>query len=107
MPAMLRGHSTHDHGDARNECRVRCKNSNDSAARPVRRDGFIAKIMFRCDAFFLALGLDESLIEKQAEEFDPHPLANYCATDRSSHGRMRMIEPRSALATEYFSSKRA
>jgi hypothetical protein len=86
---------------------VRCKNSNDNAARPVRGDGFIAKIRFRRDAFSLPLALDESLIEKQAEEFDPHPLANYCATDRSSYGRMRMIKPRSALATEYFSSKRA
>jgi hypothetical protein len=74
-----------DDGVARNECRVRRKNSNDSAAQAARSDGFIAKIMFRRDAFFLKHALDKSLIEKRAEAFDPRPLANYRAINRSSH----------------------
>jgi hypothetical protein len=96
-----------DDGVARNECRVRCRNSNDSAAQAAQSDGFIAKIMFRRVAFFLKHAFDKSLIEKQAEAFDQHPLANYRAINRSSLGRMRMIKPRSAPATEYFSPKRA
>jgi hypothetical protein len=108
MPATpARSFGVGDDGVARNECRVRCKNSNDSAAQRLRGDRFIAKIMFRRGAFFLKLALHHWLIEKQAEELDPHPLANYRAINRSRHGRMQMIKPRSALATEYFSPKRA
>jgi hypothetical protein len=74
-----------DDGVARNECRVRCKNSNGSAAQAAQSDGFIAKITFRRDAFFLEPALHNSLIEKQAEAFDLRPLANYRAINRSSH----------------------
>ena len=69
--------------------------------------GLLRKITFRRDAFFLKLALDKSLIEKQAEELDPHPLANYRALNRGSRGRMRIIKPRSALATKYSSPKPA
>jgi hypothetical protein len=94
---MLRDHSMlRDDGAARNECRVRCKNSNDDAAQPAQRDGFIAKMMFRRGAFFLQLALHNSLIKKQAEELDPHPLASYRAINRSRRGRLQMIEPPTA-----------
>jgi hypothetical protein len=41
--------------------------------------GLLRKITFRRGAFFPKLALHNSLIEKQAEELDPHPLANYRA----------------------------
>jgi hypothetical protein len=69
--------------------------------------GLLRKITFRRGAFFLQLALHNSLIEKQAEELDPHPLANYRVINRSNRGRMRMIKPWSALATEYSSPKPA
>jgi hypothetical protein len=67
----------------------------------------LLEIVFRRGAFFLMLARDESLIEKQAEAFGPHPLANYRAIDRSSHGRMQMIKPLTERMTKYFSPKRA
>jgi hypothetical protein len=59
-----------DDGAARNECRVPRKNSNDSTARQVRDDGFIAETPSPAAHFSWPRRLVKLLILKWAETFE-------------------------------------
>jgi hypothetical protein len=61
-----------DNGAARNECRVLCKNSNDSTAWRLCSDGFIAETSPCATHFSWPPSLVKLLIVKWAEMLELH-----------------------------------